>query len=157
MHSGCDGGKAAAGGRWIEGGEEGRESRISRLFPLLETWPQKPPARSLASHQQYFVCSVCSRRELAIRVSYTTRRQGGENDRRGVRQDPGRAAGFWMRYGTAGAPMRHNQAMRHTVGDPHAHPRVVLSPGFLQLSLARSHSDLLAAAQPPPQRGEWEE
>ena len=26
MHSGCDGGKAAAGGRWIEGGEEGRES-----------------------------------------------------------------------------------------------------------------------------------
>ena len=40
-------------------------------------------ARSaLASHQQYFVCSVCSRRELAIRVSYTTRRQGGENIRR---------------------------------------------------------------------------
>ena len=126
MHSGCDGGKAAAGGRWIEGGE----SRISRLFPLLETWPQKPPARSLASHQQYFVCSVCSRRELAIRVSYTTRRQGGENDRRGVRQDPGRAAGVWMRYGTAGAPMRHNQAMRHTVGDPHAHPRVVLPASY---------------------------
>ena len=147
MHSGCDGGKAAAGGRWIEGGDEGRESNK----------PAFSAARNVASkagrpHQQYFVCSVCSRRELAIRVSYTTRRQGGENNRRGagVRQDPGRAAGVWMRYGNAGGPMRHNKAMRHTVGDPHAHPRVVLSPGFLQLSsltlrFARSRAAATAA------------
>ena len=42
---------------------------MSRLFPLLETWPQMPLFSSFLLHQQYFVCSVFAGR-TGCKASY---------------------------------------------------------------------------------------
>ena len=61
---------------------------MSRLFPLLETWPQMPLLSSFLLHQQYFVCSVFAGR-TGCKASYLRElyhSTTGQTNQSGVRQ-----------------------------------------------------------------------